>query len=138
MRITITQGHLVRRSKANGTSASDTARKFGLPTRLVLDLYAGIEPLGGFIAPTVVDPDFEDQGRADIRKFLIARKIPDGSWPKSLAISQAQQDYDRGEVELAQGRSSKFIFLYAIPRKEKKPRRHPYFGRTPITIPPEE
>lgn len=45
----------------------------------------------------------------------------------TMTIGQAQDAYDRGEIELCQGITDREVLLYAIPRRLKD-RRRPYFN----------
>lgn len=130
VQITTTQGHLIR--KAGMEMSADTiASRFAIPLRTVKTVLRGDVPPGGYYVPKVVDDRFEEEGRPDIRRHLIARKsaLALTSWGDDPAILRAQAQYDAGEIDMAQGRSATYIFLYAFPRKEKDVTRQAYFSK---------
>lgn len=138
MIITVAQGHLIRRAKHDGLLPQQIVSRFGIPLRIVNAVLEGRDPPGGYHSPVLVDVDLADKGRVELRKYMISRKVPDGVWPQNETIDRARRDYDAGRIELCQGRSQEYIFLYAIPRKIVVTRRHPYFGEAPAYISPEE
>ena len=137
--ITTLQGYLIRQaSSEKGMTAHDIARDFALPFSLVRRILDGRDPPGGYRKIIVKDDQFEDEGRIELRKYVVARRTVEGSeWSRPFAVAHARAQYDAGNVELAQGRSKSHFFLYAFPLKEKTIR-VPYFGTQPITIEPEE
>jgi len=128
--ITTMQGHLIRQAGAE-VSAQTIAKNFGLPLQDVKRILRGDPPLGGYHVPKTVDDRFETEGRADIRRYLIARKsaLSMSSWGTDPVIQRAKAQYDAGEIDMAQGRSESYIFLYAFPRKVKDESRQPYFSK---------
>jgi len=70
-------------------------------------------------------------GRDDLRKYIVASKHVDREWNnRSPEIRKAREAYDRGEVEMCQGRDGYTIHLYAIPRKVRDERENrAYFSR---------
>ena len=137
--ITTMQGYLIRQaSSEKGMSAHDIAREFCMPFFLVRRILDGRDPPGGYRKIIVKDELFNEEGRIELRKYVVARRGIDGSpWSRPLAVAHAREQYDAGVVELAQGRSKDYFFLYAFPLKEKTIR-EPYFGSKPIEIEPEE
>lgn len=137
--ITTLQGYLIRQAVSEkGMSAHEVARDFALPLSLVWRILHGKEPPGGYRKIIVKDDQFEEEGRIELRKYVVARRTVEGSeWSRPFAVAHARAQYDAGNVELAQGRSKSHFFLYAFPLKEKTTR-VPYFGTQPITIEPEE
>lgn len=70
------------------------------------------------------------------RHLIIAYRrldVPDAGWRSvpdaAMTIRQAKDAYDRGEVELCQGRDGHFATLYAIPRLERVRRLSLFGGR---------
>lgn len=47
----------------------------------------------------------------------------------AMTVGQAQDAYDRGEIEMAQGRDGDAMLLFAIPRVQRATGRRPWFGR---------
>ena len=72
--------------------------------------------------------------RPDIAKYLIASKHVDHEWDNSNpTIKAAREAYDRGELEMCQGRDGFTINLYAIPRKVRDTRQNRvYFAREEV------
>lgn len=128
--ITTMQGHLIRQVGTE-MSAETIAKNFALPLRVVKAVLRGDVPPGGYHVSKAIDDRFDGEGRPDIRRFLIARKsaLTLSSWGSDPAILRAQQQYDAGEIDMAQGRSASYIFLYAFPRKEKDVERQAYFSK---------
>lgn len=67
------------------------------------------------------------------RRNLAAVTARAGEWKPvagaPMTIGQAQDAYDRGEIELAQGRDGDAMLLFAIPRVHRDAGRRPWFGR---------
>lgn len=101
------------KKQINDIGYSKTSRQNGLSFEALKSRYA--EDAGEF-------------GRPGIRRFAIAAKEHDRSWPAkyTTAIATARVKYDRGTHEMAQGRSGKFTVLYLIPRLVPTKPRH-YF-----------
>lgn len=72
--------------------------------------------------------------RPDIEKYLIASKHVDREWDNNdPTIKNAREAYDRGELEMCQGRDGFTINLYAIPRKVRDTRpNRVYFAREEV------
>lgn len=101
------------------------ATKLGVPIALVR--YVSNEIHNG---PTTFTTHSEDGwGRAELRDFIVTRKLANGDWPKEdESIIQYYRDkYDEGIYELAQGRDGNFIILYGFPRYKKAKRTYAYF-----------
>lgn len=77
----------------------------------------------------ILSNDENEYGRKSIRKFLIARRSVFNDWTLTREIMEAQYQYDRGLIELAQGRSKDYFFLYAFPRKVPAVSRQAYFSK---------
>lgn len=140
MKITMTQRGLILRATRNDNVALHlVASRFAIPFKIVEAVFTGRDTTDMYVdeTPRGETQDFADNGRASLRPFMIAKKAPDGLWPMSKEIVQAQKDYDAGLIEMCQGRSSKHIFLYAVPRKNPKQRTGvPYFGSMFVTTHP--
>lgn len=62
----------------------------------------------------------DGMGKRSLRRFIVAVRHVDTGWPrKDAKIDKAREDYDKGIVELCQGRDGFNIILYAIPRKRR-------------------
>lgn len=71
-------------------------------------------------------------GRAELRKYAVARRHVDGGWdPRSDKIKFAKDAYDRGVSEMCQARDGFWIVMYSIPRKIVDRNRLPYFSFNP-------
>lgn len=101
------------------------ARLYGIPSRILRDLQGGeqepatfAEKNGGF-------------GRPELQQFIVSRTRAGASWPTSdsEAIEKARESYDKGFVEVCQGRDGNWIILYAIPRLMPDIGRQVYFSR---------
>lgn len=132
MKISQTQrGLILRATRNDNIGLAVVSMRFAIPYKIVEAVYTGKDTADMYLdeTPRLETADFMENGRASLRPFMIAKKAPDGLWPMSKEIVKAQKDYDAGMIEMCQGRSSKFIFLYGIPRKVPKQRSGvPYFG----------
>lgn len=78
-------------------------------------------------------PYIEGWGRVPMQKHILSRRYFVNEWPAEdfLMIKKYQVLFDRGVVNICQGRDDKYLILYAIPLK-KIVKREPYFTRREV------
>lgn len=101
------------------------ATKLGVPTGLVRFIFNEIpQPGSGFTTHSE-----DGWGRKELRDFVVTRKLATSEWPEEdrRTIEKLREDYDAGNVEIAQGRDGNFIILYSFPRSKKAKRENAWF-----------
>lgn len=123
MRISDTELRLIKDELKTTGDHGKVARRLGLPIKMIREV--DIDICGRHVQT-------EDRGGAvGLRKYIIATKHIDNTWPTDDAkIMGAQKLYDSGVVEICTGRDGFIMILYAIPRRKKDVKRMPYFSRT--------
>jgi hypothetical protein len=72
-------------------------------------------------------------GRVKMQKYIISRRFYAAEWPREdlERIKTHQIFYDKGMVNMTQGRDGNYILLYSIPTKRTE-KREPYFTRREV------
>lgn len=127
MILTDNQKELIKQEYKTYNDFQKVAQRLGIPVRYIKSTIYGESTVDPTSSVVIMTEEIEF-GPIHMRPFTISRRRVDRMWPDSdlAAIKKAQRDYDEGHIEMCQGRSSLFFFLYAIPRKERI-QRSPYF-----------
>lgn len=116
---------IVSELKAPRAHPIKIATKLGVPTALVRFVFNEIPQPGSSFTTHSED----GWGRKELRDFIVARKLAYQEWPEeySKMFEKLREQYDEGDIEMAQGRDGNFVIQYVFPRSKKAKRDNAWF-----------